>query len=147
MKKVSLFFALFLGFAAASFAQTAPTGRWETQETSVQLTDGTNAVRMADGSVVRLNIQGGEVFNLSVQKGREKIIFDGNDAIPADAPQGRRDIFKDVKYCYYSTKHNTIICMTGPVFGPAPSKDPTNPDGQTKEHILLARQIGVPMNN
>lgn len=138
MKKVSLFFALLLGFAAASFAQTAP-ARWQTQETDTHLKEGLNTVRLADGAVLRCTIRGGDVFNLVVQSGRERIVFEGNEAAPAGAPQGKCPNKWETQHCYYSTKDKMLVCFCGPVFGPAPSQDPT----ATKEHILLARQVGV----
>ncbi len=139
MKKVSLIFALFLGFVAASFAQTAPATRWQTQETEASLSDGANTVRMADGSVVRCTIRGGEVFNLSVQSGRERVVFEGNNEAPATAPQPKCPNKFDIRHCYYSTKDKMLVCFCGPVFSAGPNQDPT----ATKEHILLARQVGV----
>ena len=139
MKKVTLIIALFFGFAAASFAQTAPSTRWQTQETEAQLKDGVNTVRMADGSVVRFNVRSAEVFNVVVQAGRERVVFEGNDEAPAGAPQPKCPNKFDIRHCYYSTKDKMLVCFCGPVLSDKPSSDPT----ATKEHILLARQIGV----
>lgn len=143
MKKVSLFFALFLGFVAASFAQTEPVGRWQSQEIDTDLKEGVNVVRMADGSVVRCSIRGGEVFNLVVQSGRERVVFEGAENAPAGAPQGKCPNKWDIRHCYYSTKDKMLVCFCGPVLSPAPNGDSPNTDN-AKEHILLARQIGVP---
>lgn len=142
MKKVSLFFALFLGFVAASFAQTAPATRWQTQETDAQVKEGTNTVRMADGSVVRFSIRGSEIFNVVVQAGRDRIVFDGNEEAPAGAPGGKCPNKGELEYCHYSTKDSMLVCFCGVVLSDKPSSDPT----AAKEHILLARQIGVPVH-
>ena len=139
MKKVSLIFAMLLGFVAATFAQTAPATRWQTQEIDTQLKEGVNNVRMPDGSMIRCSVRGGEVFNLVVQLGRDRVIFEGNDEAPAGAPQAKCPNRLDIRHCYYSTKDKMLVCFCGPVFSPAPSQDPT----ATKEHILLARQIGM----
>ena len=139
MKKVSLIFALFLGFAAASFAQTAP-ARWQTQETDAQVQEGVNTVRMADGSVVRFTVRGAEILSLVVQSGRERVVFEDNEEAPAGAPQAKCRNRFDIQHCYYSTKDHMLVCFCGPVFGNTPNPDPT----ATREHILLARQVGVP---
>ncbi len=138
MKKVSLVFAMLFGFAAASFAQTAPATRWQTQEIETRMTDGANTIRMADGSVIRCTVRGGEVFNVSVQSGRDRVIFDGNDEAPAGAPQAKC-LQKGVQHCYYSTKNKMLVCMCNALTA-NPGSDPT----AARDHILLARQIGVP---
>ncbi len=140
MKKLSLVFALCLGFTAASFAQTASVSRWQTQETNTQLKEGANTIRMADGSLIRCTIRGGEVFNLTVQAGRERVVFDGNDDAPAGAPQPKCPNQLDIRHCHYSTKDKMLVCFCGPLLSSTPTADPT----ATSEHILLARQIGVP---
>ncbi|MCY7358572.1 MAG: hypothetical protein LH609_14165 [Rudanella sp.] len=142
MKKVSLVFAMLLGFVAASFAQTAPATRWQTQETETRMIDGANTIRMADGSVIRCTVRGGEVFNLSVQSGRDRVIFEGNEEAPAGAPPAKCPNKFDIQHCYYSTKDKMLVCFCGPVLSDKPSSDPT----ATKEHILLARQVGVPVH-
>lgn len=139
MKKVSLLFALLLGFAAISFAQTAPT-RWQTQELDTRLKEGANTVRLADGTTLRCTIRGGDVSNLVVQSGRDRIVFEGNEEAPAGAPQAKCPSRFEIRHCYYSTKDKMLVCFCGPVFSPAPNADPT----ASSEHILLARQIGVP---
>lgn len=139
MKTVSLIIALLLGFVAATFAQTAPATRWQTQEIETSMKEGVNNVRMPDGSMIRCSVRGGEVFNLVVQVGRERVIFEGNDEAPAGAPQAKCPNRLDIRHCYYSTKDKMLVCFCGPVFAPNPSQDPT----AAKEHILLARQIGL----
>ncbi len=139
MKKVSLIFALLLGYVATTFAQTAPATRWQTQETEASLKDGVNTVRMADGSIIRCTVRGGEIFNLSIQSGRERVIFEGNDEAPAGAPQAKCPNKFDIQHCRYSTEAKMLVCFCGPVLSDKPSSDPT----VAKEHILLARQIGL----
>jgi len=142
MKKVSIMFAPLIGLIATSFAQTGSSGRWQIQETEAQLKEGVNTVRMADGSTVRCTIRGGEVFNVLVQSGRDRVIFEGNDEAPAGAPQTKCPKKSDIQHCYYSTKDKMLVCFCGPVLTSQPGSDPTA--AQTREHILLARQIGVP---
>jgi hypothetical protein len=138
MKKVSVIFALLFGLVAVSFAQTAPATRWASVETDQVLVEGANTVRMPDGSVVRFSLRSGEVFNLSVQSGRERVIFEGNEEAPAGAPTGKCANKWSVQHCYYSTKNKMVICICDALTD-KPSSDPT----AAKEHILLARQVGV----
>lgn len=140
MKKLTLVFALVFGFVATSFAQTAPATGWKIQETDTQLKEGVNTIRMADGSIIRCNFQGGEMLDLVAQVGRERIVFDANEAAPAGSPQGKCPDRKSIQHCYYSTKDKMLVCVCTPFIAPAPSSDPT----ATREHILLARQVGAP---
>lgn len=143
MKKLALVFTLVIGFVVTTFAQTASTGSWNVVEQDVDLKEGQNSIRMSDGSIVRCMYRGTEISNIVVQdKTGKRIVLDddstqnnGNPGIPTCSGPGK------VLRCVYDKTNMTVVCFCLPT---NLSAGGSNPVPQTREHVLLARQVGVP---
>ena len=142
MKSLIAIFALMFGIATMSNAQTAPAPRWETTEADVDLKEGQNTVRMPDGSRVQCMFRAGEVSNVVViDKAGKRVVMNDNDDSTAGNP-GTPKPCNGIQRCVFNTKYQTYICFCLP--GSISIGQPNDPTAQIREHILLARQVGVP---